>query len=120
MLNNIVIMGRLVKDPEETTVNGVDLAKFTVAVERDYKKETDFFDCTAWRNTAKFVGKYFRKGSMVVVRGRMQSSKWKDRDNKVRVGWDLNADDVYFGGSKGKTEEPVFTDEPGDYEGLPF
>ena len=106
MLNHIVIMGRLTRDPElRTTQSGVNLAAFTVAVDRDYsgqgqEKQTDFIDCVAWRQAGEFVSKHFRKGSMIVVSGRLQSNKWNDRDGNNRVSWTVNADSVYFGESK--------------------
>ena len=107
MLNHIVIMGRLTRDPElRTTQSGVSVASFTVAVDRDFggrdggERQTDFFDCSAWRNTGEFVSRYFHKGSMIVVSGRMQSRKFQDRDGNNRTAWDIQADNVYFGDSK--------------------
>ena len=107
MLNHIVIMGRLTRDPElRTTQSGVSVTSFTVAVDRDYsgqngqQKETDFIDCVAWRSTGEFGSKYFSKGSMIVVSGRMQSQKWTDREGNKRVSWAIQADSVYFGESK--------------------
>ena len=90
MLNHITIMGRLTRDPElRRTGSGVAVASFTVAVDRDYaadgqERETDFIDCVAWRNTGEFVSKYFTKGSMAVVSGRLQIRSWSDKDgNKL-------------------------------------
>ena len=107
MLNHIVIMGRLTRDPElRTTQSGISVASFTVAVDRDFggrdggERQTDFFDCSAWRNTGEFVSRYFHKGSMIVVSGRMQSRKFQDRDGNNRTAWDIQADNVYFGDSK--------------------
>ena len=107
MLNHIVIMGRLTRDPElRTTQSGVSVASFTVAVDRDFvgrdggERQTDFFDCSAWRQTGEFVSKYFHKGSMIVVSGRMQSRKFQDREGNNRTAWDIQADNVYFGESK--------------------
>ena len=104
MLNHIDIMGRLVRDPElRSTQSGVSVASFTVAVDRDFggrdggDKQTDFIDCVAWRQTGEFVSKYFRKGSMIVVSGRLQSRKWQDREGNNRTNWEVNADNVYFG-----------------------
>ena len=106
MLNHITIMGRLVRDPElRSTQSGVSVASFTVAVDRDFggrdggDRQTDFIDCVAWRQTGEFVSKYFRKGSMIVVSGRLQSRKWQDRDGNNRTNWEVNADNVYFGES---------------------
>ncbi len=107
MLNHITIMGRLVRDPElRSTQSGVSVASFTVAVDRDFggrdggDKQTDFIDCVAWRQTGEFVSKYFRKGSMIVVSGRLQSRKWQDREGNNRTNWEVNADNVYFGESR--------------------
>ncbi len=107
MLNHIVIMGRLTRDPElRSTQAGVSVASFTVAVDRDFggrdggERQTDFIDCVAWRQTGEFVSKYFRKGSMIVVSGRLQSRKWQDRDGNNRTSWEINADNVYFGESR--------------------
>ena len=107
MLNHIVIMGRLTRDPElRTTQSGVSVTSFTVAVDRDFggrdggERQTDFIDCVAWRSTGEFVSKYFHKGSMIVVSGRLQSRKWQDRDGNNRTSWEINADNVYFGESR--------------------
>ena len=107
MLNHIVIMGRLTRDPElRTTQSGVSVTSFTVAVDRDFggrdggERQTDFVDCVAWRQTGEFVSKYFHKGSMIVVSGRLQSRKWQDREGNKRVNWEINADNVYFGESR--------------------
>ena len=107
MLNHITIMGRLVRDPElRSTQSGTSVASFTVAVDRDFggrdggEKQTDFIDCVAWRQTGEFVSKYFRKGSMIVVSGRLQSRKWQDREGNNRTNWEVVADNVYFGESR--------------------
>ena len=107
MLNHIVIMGRLTREPElRTTQSGIKVAAFTVAVDRDYsgrdggEKQTDFIDCVAWRQTGEFVATYFRKGSMIVVSGRLQSRKWQDREGNNRTAWEINADSCYFGEQK--------------------
>ena len=107
MLNHIVIMGRLTRDPElRRTGTGVAVASFTVAVDRDFggrdggEKETDFIDCVAWRQTGEFVSKYFTKGSMIVVSGRLQIRSWTDKDGNKRRTAEVVADNVYFGESK--------------------
>lgn len=106
MLNHITIMGRLTRDPElRSTQSGTSVASFTVAVDRDYQpggseKQTDFIECVAWRGTGEFVSKYFRKGSMIVVAGRLQSRKWQDRDGNNRINWEVVATSVYFGESR--------------------
>ena len=104
MLNHITIMGRLVRDPElRSTKTGTSVANFTVAVDRDFsgeEKQTDFIECIAWKGTAEFVNKYFRKGSMIVLCGSLQSRKWQDRDGNNRVSWEVVAQSVYFGEAK--------------------
>ena len=105
MLNHITIMGRLTRDPEvRRTGSGVAVASFTVAVDRDFssrdEKETDFIDCVAWRSTGEFVGKYFSKGSMAVVSGRLQIRSWTDKDGNKRRSAEVVADNVYFGESR--------------------
>ena len=107
MLNHITIMGRLVRDPElRRTGSGVAVTSFTVAVDRDFGKteagerETDFIDCVAWRQTGEFVSKYFAKGRMAVVSGRLQIRNWTDKDGNKRRSAEVIADNVYFGDSK--------------------
>lgn len=106
MLNHIVIMGRLTRDPElRRTGSGLAVTNFSVAVDRDFKsdsgeKETDFIDCVAWRATAEFVNKYMKKGSMVAVSGRLQIRQWTDNDGNKRRTAEIVADNVYFGESK--------------------
>ena len=107
MLNHITIMGRLTRDPElRRTGTGTAVASFTVAVDRDFsgrdggEKETDFIDCVAWRQTGEFVSKYFTKGSMIVVSGRLQIRSWNDKDGNKRRTAEVVADNVYFGESK--------------------
>ena len=107
MLNQIVLMGRLTRDPElRRTGSGVPVASFTIAVDRDYsgkdggEKETDFIEIVAWRNTAEFVSKYFSKGRMAVIHGRLQIRNWTDKDGNKRKSAEVVADQVYFGDSK--------------------
>ena len=107
MLNHIVIMGRLTRDPElRRTGSGVAVASFTVAVDRDFgnrdngERETDFIDCVAWRQTGEFVSKYFTKGRMAVVSGRLQIRSWTDKEGSKRRTAEVVADNVYFGDSK--------------------
>ena len=111
MLNHITIMGRLTRDPElRRTGSGIAVASFTVAVDRDFgkneagEKETDFIDCVAWRQTGEFVSKYFTKGSMAVVSGRLQIRGWTDKDGNKRRSAEVVADNVYFGESKRSNE----------------
>ena len=107
MLNHITIMGRLTRDPElRRTGSGIAVASFTVAVDRDFasresgERETDFIDCAAWRQTGEFVSKYFTKGSMAVVSGRLQIRGWTDKDGNKRRTAEVVADNVYFGESR--------------------
>lgn len=109
MLNNITIMGRMTRDPEiRRTQSGTAVASFTIACERDFsnngEKETDFIDCVAWKNTADFIGKYFTKGSMIVINGRLQSRSWTDKDGRNRKTVEILANSVYFGESKKSAE----------------
>ena len=112
MLNHIVIMGRLTRDPElRYTQTQTPVASFRLAVDRDFggrdgqERQTDFIDCVAWRKTGEFVSKYFQKGSMAIVSGRLQMREWTDRDNNRRVTAEVVADNVYFGDSKRSRED---------------
>ena len=107
MLNKIILMGRLTRDPElRRTQSGTPVASFSLAVDRDFKnketgeKSTDFIDIVAWRQTAEFVSRYFTKGRMAVVEGRLQIRDWTDRDGGKRRSAEVVADNVYFGDSK--------------------
>ena len=133
MLNRIDLMGRLVRDPElRHTAQGTPVVSFTIAVDRDYQsggseKQTDFVEIVAWRGTAEFVSKYFRKGSMAVVSGRLQMRKWQDNNGNNRISAEVVADNVYFGDSKksntGNTEgdyAPTFTELNNEDGELPF
>ena len=120
MLNHIVIMGRLTRDPElRRTGSGIAVASFSVAVDRDFggrdggERETDFIDCVAWRQTGEFVSKYFTKGSMIVVSGRLQIRSWTDKEGNKRRTADVVADNCYFGESKR-------TNEGGSYNGTSY
>ena len=111
MLNHITIMGRLTRDPElRRTGTGIAVASFTVAVDRDFggrdggERETDFIDCVAWRQTGEFVSKYFTKGSMIVVSGRLQIRSWTDKEGNKRRTAEVVADNCYFGESKRPNE----------------
>lgn len=107
MLNRIDIMGRLTRDPEmRQTQSGTSVANFTLAVDRDVKdktsgeRQTDFIDCVAWGGRGDFVGKYFTKGSMAVVSGRLQLRDWTDKDGNKRRSAEVVVDNVYFGAAK--------------------
>lgn len=110
MLNKIFIMGRLTRDPElRHTQSGTAVASFSLAVDRDFKEQdgsraTDFIDCVAWRSSAEFVDKYFSKGRMAVVEGRLQIRDWTDKDGNKRRSAEVVADNVYFGDSKRDAE----------------
>ena len=121
MLNHVVLMGRLTRDPElRRTASGVAVASFSIAVDRDYspkdgEKETDFFDIVAWRQTGEFVSKYFSKGRMAVVEGRLQVRKWKNKDGENRYSTEVVADHVYFGDSKKEETNTTSNSESGGY-----
>ena len=118
MLNKIILMGRLTRDPElRHTQTGTAVASFSLAVDRDFKdkatgeRSTDFIDVVAWRQTAEFVSRYFTKGRMAVVEGRLQIRDWTDKDGGKRRSAEIVADNVYFGDSK--------RDGAGDFGGAP-
>ena len=106
MLNHIVLMGRLTRDVElRTTQSGVSVASFTLACDRDFggkdgERETDFIDCVAWRSTADFAAKYFSKGRMAVVSGRLQIRPWTDKEGNKRYSTEVAVENMYFGDSK--------------------
>ena len=124
MLNRIILMGRLTRDPElRKTGNGTAVASFTLAVDRDYKpqdgeRETDFIDIVAWRGTGEFVSKYFTKGRMAVVEGRLQVRDWTDKDGNKRRSTEVVADNVYFGDSK-RSESGTPAEPSGELQELP-
>ncbi len=134
MLNHIIVMGRLTRDPElRYTQTNTPVASFSVAVERDFtdkatgERQTDFIDCVAWRSTGEFVSKYFQKGSMAVVSGRLQIRDWTDREGNKRRSAEIVADNVYFGESKrsrdgGNAGRPApggYNNAPGGYNAAP-
>ncbi|MGI5970956.1 MAG: single-stranded DNA-binding protein [Oscillospiraceae bacterium] len=107
MLNQVILMGRLTRDPElRRTGSGIAVASFTLAVDRDFasketgEKQTDFIDIVAWRQTAEFVSKYFTKGQQVAVSGRLQIRDWQDKDGNKRRSAEVIADNVYFADSR--------------------
>ena len=121
MLNKIFIMGRLTRDPElRRTQSGTAVTSFSLAVDRDFKsqsgeKETDFIDVVAWRGTAEFVSKYFSKGRMAVVEGRLQIRDWKDKEGNNRRSAEVVADNIYFGDSKRDSAPAGFDQTPPAY-----
>lgn len=106
MLNRVVIQGRMAFDPElKRTNSGTAVCSFRLAVDRDFKasdggRDTDWINCVAWRQTAEFLCRYFSKGKMILVEGRLQSRDWTDKNGNKRTSWDVVADRVYFGDSK--------------------
>lgn len=121
MLNHIVLMGRLTRDPElRRTGTGLAVASFTLAVDRDFQskesseKAVDFIDIVAWRNTAEFVSKYFSKGRMAVVSGRLQIRSWTDKEGGKRRSAEVVADNVYFGDSKRDSSNGSYSAEYGN------
>ena len=126
MLNRIVLMGRLTRDPElRHTQTGTAVASFSLAVDRDFKdkqtgeKSTDFIDIVAWRSTAEFVSRYFTKGRMAVVEGRLQLRDWTDKEGNKRRSAEVVADNVYFGDSKRDAEAGGYA-APGAYAPPPM
>ncbi len=120
MLNRIIITGRLTDDPElRETPNGVSVTGFSIANQRDYKnaageRDTDFFHVTAWRAAADFVTRYFSKGSLITVDGRLETRRYTDKEGNSRVAVEIKADNVYFGGSKNNESKPS-NDNKGDF-----
>lgn len=131
MLNKIIVMGRMVRNPELRRTNtGTAVASFTIACDRDFKSEggerdADFIECVAWRNTAEFVSKYFTKGRMAVVSGRLQTRNWTDKEGNKRNAKEIVAESVYFGDSKREelqsyaAPQESFAELPDDGE-IPF
>ena len=123
MLNKIILMGRLTRDPElRRTQSGTAVVSFSLAVDRDYKdqsgeKETDFIDIVAWRNTAEFASKYFTKGRMAVVEGRLQIRDWTDKERNRRRSAEVVAENIYFGDSKRTEADPSYAPAPGEHGG---
>lgn len=118
-MNQVVLMGRLTRDPElRHTQSGTAVASFTLAVDRPKNKDgerlTDFIDIVAWRGTAEFVSKYFAKGQMAAVTGRLQLRNWTDKDGNKRVSAEVVADNVYFTESKKNRAESV--EQPAEVE----
>ena len=137
MLNHITIMGRITHELElKTTNSGIPVVSFSLAVDRDFpdkesgERGVDFLDVTAWRHTAEFVSRYFNKGRMAVVSGRLQTRNWTDKDGNKRKAVEIVAENVYFGDSKRSDSETTAPSAPaaqsdfapieGEDEGLPF
>lgn len=134
MINNVVLMGRITHDLElKSTANGVNVVSFTLAVERAYapqgeKRQTDFIDCTAWRNTADFITRYFRKGSMIAVTGAIQTRSYEDKNGNKRKAVEVVVDGASFCGEKNNNTAPSLSvvppasdyEEIGNDDNLPF
>ncbi len=122
MINCINIMGRLTAEPElKVTTNGTNVTTFTVAVDRQYskgEKQTDFIPVTAWRGTADFISKYFRKGQMIAVQGSLQTRKYQDRDGHNRTAFEVVAEQVSFCGEKKETGSPAKAEQPAQQTSL--
>lgn len=124
MLNNITIMGRLVHSPDlRYTQSQTAVCSFSIACERDRKengeKVTDFFDCTAWRNTAEFICNHISKGTLVIISGRLAIREWKDRDGNKRRNAEVNVENIYFAESKRKTDTDERPPMPSDADAPP-
>ena len=131
MLNKSTLMGRLTRDPElKTTASGISVVSFSLAVESDYKnpqtgeKDVDFIDCVAWRNTAEYTAKYFSKGRMAIVEGKLKTRYWEDKHQTKRKETEVVVDNIYFGdskpqGEKYESQQPSQAYTPtSDYEGF--
>ena len=122
MLNHITLMGRLTRDPElRYTGSGTAVASFSLAVERDFvsrdggERQTDFIDCVAWRQTGEFVSKYFAKGNMAAVSGRLQIRDWNDKEGNKRRSAEVVVDNVYFCESKKSRDSAPAASAPAGY-----
>lgn len=118
MLNKVILMGRLVRDPElNQTTSGISVCKFTVAVNRPYQKDkeqqADFINVTAWRGTAEFVSRYFNKGSIIIVEGKLQNNNYTDKEGVKHYSMQVMADNVNFGGSKSDNTSQAETNSNG-------
>lgn len=129
-MNSIIIMGRLTVNPELCkTSNDISVCSFSVAVDRPCRngddRQTDFFNCTAWRGTAEFISKYFSKGQMIAIEGSMQSRRYDDKDGNKRIAWEIQTGQAHFCGSKNESVDDLTDrfeelDVAMDDEDLPF
>ena len=132
-MNKVILMGRLVKDPEARTVgDGISIARFTIAVDRrftgkDGQRQADFINCTAWRQTGEFICRYFHKGNMIAVIGELQTRTWEDDTGQKRYATEVNVSEAYFTGEKsGATNQTTgfdtlgFEDFGENEDDLPF
>ncbi|MDD6145897.1 MAG: single-stranded DNA-binding protein [Oscillospiraceae bacterium] len=130
MINSVVLQGRLIADPElRTTTTGKSVSTFRIAVDRSHskqgeKRQADFITIVAWNSTADFVSKYFSKGSMIAIQGRIQTRSYEDNSGNKRTAFEVLANEVSFCGSKNETspgqaatpETPTYTPAPTDFE----
>ena len=128
MLNKVILMGRFTRDPElRSTPQGISTCAFSIAVDRNFvrqgeERKADFINCVAWRQTAEFISKYFRKGSMVALEGSLQTRSWDDQDGKKRYATDVVVNQVYFAESKRDSQSSMGGDDfasAGDFGSLP-
>ncbi len=118
MLNKVIMMGRLTRDPElRHTQSNTPVCSFSIAVNRDRKdqngeRQTDFFDCVAWSKSAEFVKQWFTKGMLAIVVGRLQTRKWTDQNNNTRIAYEIHCDEVMFGETKKAREEYGYVSAP--------
>ena len=124
-MNCVIVKGRLTKDPEaRATSSGVNVASFTVAVDRKFKSEgqpaTDFFNCIAWRNTADFICKYFKKGNAILLTGSLQSREWTDKNGEKHKSVEIVADSAEFCEGKKEDKEAAFPGIDDSDESVPF
>lgn len=120
MLNKVIIMGRLVADPEfRQTTSGIPVCRIRVAVDRPFRKDqerqTDFINVTCWRNTAEFVSRYFSKGKMIIVEGSLRNNDYTDNNGVKHYSMEVQADNVMFGESKGSSQGGDYSQQGGDY-----
>lgn len=114
MINKCILMGRLTKDPElRTTNNGTNVTTFTIAIDTGYgeDKKTDFINCVAWKKTAEFVNKYFSKGQMIIVLGRISTRNYEDKNGQKKYITEVVANEVQFGESKKADTAPTDNDD---------
>ncbi len=128
MLNKVILMGRFTRDPElRSTPQGISTCSFSIAVDRNFvrpgeERKADFINCVAWRQTAEFISKYFKKGSMVALEGSIQTRSWDDQDGKKRYATDVVVNQVYFAESKRDAQSVMGGDDfasAGDFGSLP-
>jgi len=126
MLNKVILMGRLTRDPElRSTPQGVSTCSFSLAVDRSFVREgeerkADFINCVAWRQTAEFISKYFKKGNMVALEGSIQTRSWDDQDGKKHYVTEVIVSQVYFAEGKRESEDAPAEIDMGDDDDLPF